>query len=160
MAAETPLPEERVGEVLRGSSISIATAESCTSGLIAHRITNIAGSSEYFEGGVVAYSNEAKRALLGVEEQALVTHGAVSETVARQMAEGARATFQCDVAVAVTGIAGPGGGTREKPVGLVYIALASDSETLVERNEFSGDREEVKGQTADRALTLLLEHLS
>lgn len=160
MAAEKTLLEERLGDALRGTAISIATAESCTSGLIAHRITNVAGSSEYFEGAVVAYSNEVKRALLGVKEEDLVTHGAVSEIVARQMAEGARATFQCDLAVAVTGIAGPGGGSPEKPVGLVYVALASDEETIAERNQFSGNRDAIKSKTADRALKLLLDHLS
>lgn len=132
-------------------------AESCTGGLIAHRVTNVSGASAYFLGGVVVYSNEAKERLLGVSADTLARFGAVSEPVAREMAAGAQRTFGAECAAAVTGIAGPTGGTAEKPVGLVYIAAAAGGRIAVERHVFSGDREAVKRQTADRALTLLRE---
>ncbi len=152
--------EETIGERLRVTGGSLATAESCSGGLIAHRVTNVAGSSAYFLGGVVSYSNEAKVSLLGVSKASLVEHGAVSEAVARQMAEGARARFGATYGVACTGIAGPSGGTPEKPVGLVYIGVAGPAGTRVERCQFTGDRERVKNQTAERALSLVLEALS
>lgn len=151
--------EVAIGEGLGAKGYSLATAESCSGGLIAHRITNVPGASGYFLGGVVTYSNEAKADLLGVREASFAAHGAVSEQVAREMAEGARRRFGADVALAVTGVAGPGGGTPEKPVGLVYTALAAPGETRVVRNEFRGDREAVKTQTAERALNMLLEYL-
>lgn len=153
------LLEEVLGEKLKTKRYTVATAESCTGGLIAHRITNVPGSSEYFSGGVVTYSNTAKMRLLGVRLESLETVGAVSEEVAREMASGARRLFGADVAVGVTGIAGPGGGTEGKPVGLVYVSVASARGAVVERNEFSGERTDVKSQTADRALQLLLEQL-
>lgn len=153
------LLEETIGARLRTVGASLATAESCTGGLIAHRITNIAGSSAYFLGGVVSYSNASKSGLLGVRSDALAAHGAVSEPVARQMADGARARFGVDYAVACTGIAGPSGGTPDKPVGLVYIGVAGPRGTHVERCQFSGDRARIKEQTADRALGLVLEAL-
>ena len=143
--------------IARGNSLS--TAESCTGGLIAHRITNLAGSSAYFLGGIVSYSNAAKETLLHVPHEMLVAHGAVSEPVARAMAEGARQAIGSDYAIGVTGIAGPDGGTAEKPVGLVYIAVAGPDGTTVTQNRFAGGREQVKEQTADRAVTLLLERL-
>ena len=152
--------EERIGDKLRAGGGTLATAESCSGGLIAHRITNVPGSSSYFLGGMVTYSNEAKHALLGVEEGSLEKWGAVSEAVAREMAEGARARFGADYALAVTGIAGPTGGTPEKPVGLVYIGLAGPDETKVERRQFEGDRSSIKAQTAERGLHLLLESIS
>lgn len=152
--------EHEIGARLTAREYSVATAESCSGGLIAHRITNAAGASGYFLGGIVSYSNEAKVALLGVREASLDAHGAVSEAVAREMAEGARARFNADVALATTGIAGPTGGSPGKPVGLVYIALAGPDTTRVERNVFPGSRESVKAQTAEFALNLLLEYLS
>jgi PncC family amidohydrolase len=151
--------EETIGERLRSFGRSLATAESCTGGLIAHRITNVAGSSAYFLGGVISYSNESKSKLLGVQSDALVAHGAVSEPVARQMAEGARARFGVDYAIACTGIAGPSGGTLDKPVGLVFIGVAGPKGTRVDRCQFSGDRSRIKEQTADRAFSLVLEAL-
>jgi PncC family amidohydrolase len=156
------LPELEIeaGVRLRALSATIATAESCSGGLIAHRLTNVAGASDYFLGGVVAYSNEAKVAFLGVTPEALASHGAVSEPVARQMAEGARAHFKADFGIGVTGIAGPSGGTAEKPVGLVYIAVAGVGGTRVTRNVFPGDRVSVKAQTAGKALEMLLECLA
>ena len=151
--------ERTIAERLTALGVTIATAESCSGGLIAHRITNVAGSSAYFLGGVVTYGNDAKEKLLGVPCETLAAHGAVSAAVARAMAEGARRAFGSDYAVGVTGIAGPAGGTPEKPVGLVYIAVAGPRGTAVTRNQFDGPREAVKEKTADAALTLLMEHL-
>ena len=158
MASKT-LPEILVGRHLNRLGRTLATAESWSGGLVAHRITNVPGSSGYFLGGVVAYSNKVKAALLRVPKADLVAHGAVSEQVARHMAEGARTRFGADYAVGVTGIAGPQGGTPEKPVGLVYIAVAAPEATTVLRNQFEGTREEVKEQTAARALEMLIEVL-
>ena len=139
--------------------VTLSTAESCSGGLIAHRITNVPGSSAYFLGGVVSYSNEAKEDLLGVPNDILFAFGAVSESVACAMADGARDLFGSDYAVGVTGIAGPTGGSADKPVGLVYIAVATPRGTIVTRNQFDGPRESVKEKAADLALSLLLEHL-
>jgi nicotinamide-nucleotide amidase len=140
----------------RGSGLKIATAESCTGGLIAGLLTEIAGSSDVFERGFVTYSNDAKHELLGVPEALLKTHGAVSAPVARAMAEGALKHSRADVSIAVTGVAGPGGGTSEKPVGLVYIAAARGDETRVEEHRF-GDpgRNQVRLRTVEAALRLL-----
>jgi nicotinamide-nucleotide amidase len=149
--------EEEIGERLKLRGQSLATAESCSGGLIAHRLTNVPGSSAYFLGGVVAYRNEAKVSLLAVGPQTLATHGAVSEAVAREMAEGARRCFAANFSVACTGIAGPSGGTAEKPVGLVYISTAGPGGTQVSRCTFNGDRMSIKEQTANRALQMLLE---
>jgi PncC family amidohydrolase len=154
-----PLPEHLLLQRLAGSGLILATAESCSGGLIAHRITNVAGSSEYFAGGVVAYSNAVKTALLGVPEDLLERYGAVSDPVARAMAEGARTRLGAAIAVSVTGIAGPGGGTPEKPVGLVYIAVSGPHGVVVRECRFSGSREEIKQQTAETALRLLVEYL-
>lgn len=152
--------EEQVGERLRTLRQRLATAESCSGGLIAHRLTNVPGSSEYFLGGVVTYANDVKISLLSVRAETLSAHGAVSEAVAREMAEGARRRFSADHAVACTGIAGPGGGSPGKPVGLVYIGVCGPSGARVERCQFAGDRMSVKEQTANRALRLLLEALA
>jgi PncC family amidohydrolase len=149
--------EERVGRHLTRVRQKLATAESCTGGLIAHRVTNVAGSSGYFLGSVVAYSNEAKQALLGVSEAVLAEHGAVSEQVAQQLAEGAQKEFGAEWGIGVTGIAGPGGGTAEKPVGLVYVAVAGPQGTRVSRNLFTGSREAIKSATAEKALQQLWE---
>lgn len=151
------LLEESLGDRLRSRNLTVATAESCCGGLIAHRITNVSGSSAYFAGGVVSYSNDAKMKLLGVEAAALDAHGAVSEVVAEQMAAGAVEAFDATYAVSVTGIAGPTGGTKEKPVGTVWFGVSSPKGTRAECQLFSGDRDAVKNQTADRALELLLE---
>ena len=156
---ETEILEERLGDRLRSVDVTVATAESCCGGLIAHRITNISGSSSYFAGGVVSYSNEAKMAVLGVQSASLQANGAVSEQVAAEMARGACNTFQTEYAVSCTGIAGPTGGTPDKPVGLVYIGVAFPNAERVEKCIFSGDRDAVKRQTADRAFELLLEVL-
>jgi nicotinamide-nucleotide amidase len=139
-AAAEQTMESVVGAMLAERGLSVATAESCTGGLIAERITDVPGSSAYFRGGVVAYSNEAKASLLGVPEDLLEAHGAVSEPVVRAMAEGARERFGSDLAVATSGISGPDGGTPEKPVGLVWIALARDAGTHTDSLVFPVDR--------------------
>ncbi|GMU93079.1 MAG: hypothetical protein AMXMBFR4_21370 [Candidatus Hydrogenedentota bacterium] len=151
--------ESIVGAKLMERKATLATAESCSGGLIAHRITNVAGASAYFLGGVVSYSNEAKRELLDVSIADLNAHGAVSEPVARQMAEGVRRRFGATWGVGVTGIAGPTGGTPEKPVGLVFIAVTGPAGTVTSRNQFVGPRESVKQQTAQTALELLADLL-
>lgn len=152
--------EARVGAALIARGWTVCTAESCTGGLIAHRLTNIPGSSVYVLGGMVTYSNDAKEQLIGVPHETLVTHGAVSEPTARAMADGVRALFGAQIAVSVTGIAGPGGGSPDKPVGLTYIGLArADGPTEVRRHVWPGDREAVKAASADAALGWLLEVL-
>jgi PncC family amidohydrolase len=150
--------EIRVGDVLRAKNWTVCSAESCTGGLIMHRLTNVAGSSAYVLGGVVAYANEIKQRVLGVSEATLIAHGAVSEPTAREMALGALRVFGANVAVSVTGVAGPSGGTPEKPVGLTYIGVCvRDGEPIVRRHVWSGDREAVKSASADEALRMLLE---
>ncbi|HEX2622061.1 MAG TPA: CinA family protein [Phototrophicaceae bacterium] len=158
MSDQTVLPELQVGIILRERACTISTAESCTGGLIAHRLTNISGSSAYVMGAVVVYSNEIKQAVLHVREDTLIEFGAVSEPVARQMAANCRALFGTDYALSVTGIAGPGGGSAEKPVGLTYIGCAApDGRVVVQRFIWEGDREANKASSADAALNLLLE---
>jgi len=137
----------------------LAVAESCTGGLVSHLLTNVPGSSDYLLESVVAYSNEAKERRLGVPADLIAAHGAVSEEVARAMAEGARRSAQADVGLAVTGIAGPGGGGGEKPVGLVHMAVSTAGETAAERHLFRGDRQTVKARSAAAALHLLFKAL-
>jgi nicotinamide-nucleotide amidase len=137
--------------------LSVATAESCTGGLLAHAITEVSGSSEYFRGGVVSYSNAAKTDLLAVPEAVLVAHGAVSAQVARAMAAGARDRFRVDLAVSVTGVAGPGGGSDEKPVGLTYVGAATARDVVVRRFLWAGGRSANKVASAAAGLELLLE---
>jgi PncC family amidohydrolase len=144
-----------VGRLMRGRGFTVALAESCTGGLVGHRLTQVAGSSVYFERGFVVYSNEAKQTLLGVPESVLREHGAVSAPSADAMARGARERAGTDIGVAVTGIAGPDGGTPTKPVGTVFIALADRQGTVVERYRFDRDREGNKALSAVRALDLL-----
>jgi nicotinamide-nucleotide amidase len=135
--------------------LTLALAESCTGGFIANQITNVPGASKVFPGGFVAYSNGVKQKFLGVRAGTLARHGAVSEAVAREMAEGARKKFGADFAIAVTGIAGPAGGTKRKPVGTVFIALATEGETAIERKLNSFGREKFKQTTANQALKML-----
>lgn len=151
--------EREVGRLLIQRGKTLAVAESCTGGLLAQRITAVPGASAYFRGGVVAYSNEAKERLLGVPREILAQHGAVSAPCAQAMAEGARVLFQTDFSLATTGIAGPGGGTAAKPVGLVYIALASPSRVEVEQHRFRGSRDAVRGAASEAALALLFRKL-
>lgn len=148
-----------LGELLRAGSLTLAVAESCTGGLIAKRVTDVPGSSDYFVGGIVAYANEVKVAELGVEPALLASVGAVSEEVVRAMAAGVRRRFGADVAMAVTGIAGPGGGTAEKPVGTVWYGVAVGEEVTARRERFLGDRDEVRIRAAQAALALLWRRL-
>lgn len=143
-------------EALKNKGLKICTAESCTGGLISGAITDVAGASAVFDGGLCAYANCVKAGLLGVPEKTLGTVGAVSAATAAAMARGARALFDADISVAVTGIAGPDGGTAEKPVGTVYIAAATAEGVLVRRYNFSGDRENVRAKTVSAALRLAL----
>jgi PncC family amidohydrolase len=151
--------ESILGEELRKRNLSLATAESCTAGLIAHRITNVPGSSEYFLGGIVAYANRIKLQLLGISADVLDQHGAVSEEVARQMAEGVCQSLGAEIGVSVTGIAGPGGGTDEKPVGLTYIGISGPTGTRVERYIWDGDRQTNKELSAAAAIQMLREYV-
>lgn len=132
--------EERLGERLRERGFTISVAESCTGGLLASRITEVPGASAYFRGGIVAYQNNVKERLLGVPTLVLAEKGAVSEETARAMAHGVRKLLRSDVGVAVTGIAGPDGGSVDKPIGLVYIAVETPAERRCERFLWSGDR--------------------
>jgi len=144
-----------VGRLLRARQRTVALAESCTGGLVGHRLTQVSGSSAYFERGFVVYSNEAKQALLGVPEAVLRQHGAVSAACAEAMARGARERASTDLGVSVTGIAGPDGGTPTKPVGTVFIGLADRQGAVVERHRFDRDREGNKALSAVHALDLL-----
>ncbi len=144
-----------VGERLRRLGHTLATAESCTGGLIGEMITAVPGASDYYLGGVVAYSNRLKGQLLGVPADVLAEHGAVSEPVARAMAEGARQRLAADWAIGVTGIAGPGGGTEDKPVGLVHVALTGPEGTTTMRRVYPGDRDIIRRRTAYGALDCL-----
>ena len=148
--------EVAVGEVLLEKKATLAVAESCTGGLISHKITSVPGSSDYFERGVVVYSNKAKADYLGVSDEMLNSCGAVSSETAMAMAYGIRKAASTTFGLAVTGIAGPGGGTAEKPVGLVFIAIAGPNGIEVTGSRFEGDRSEVKEKTAEAALTWLL----
>lgn len=151
--------EARIGELLVSRKLTLSVAESCTGGLICHRITNVSGSSRYLEGGVVAYSYGAKERLLDVRHETLYEHGAVSEETATEMAENVRRIFGTDIGLSVTGIAGPAGGLPGKPVGLVYIALSARGVLRCERYIWNYDREGNKAATAEAALELLLEYL-
>lgn len=152
---ETP-PEVRLGALLRSRGLTLAVGESCTGGLLAHRITNVPGSSAYFLGGVVAYANEIKQRLLRVSPGSLEAHGAISEEVALEMARGARAALGADVGIAVTGIAGPGGGTAEKPVGLTWVAVSDPAGEMAVEHRWQGDRVQNKDLSATAALKLAL----
>lgn len=149
--------ENEIGEMLRSRQLTMGTAESCTGGYIAHLITRVAGSSDYFNGGVVSYSNEVKHNVLGVSEESLVQHGAVSRPVVEQMALGAVRVLGCDCAVATSGIAGPGGGTPEKPVGTVWIAAALKDKVMSGCFHFGTEREENIRLAAETALKMLMD---
>ena len=151
--------EALISEHLLQTGWRLALGESCTGGLVGHRITQVPGSSQYFLGGVIAYSNYAKQTLLGVSPQTLSTHGAVSEQAALEMASGARRVLAAEVGLSVTGIAGPGGGSQDKPVGLTWIAINTPNKEQAICNVWTGNREQNKADSADAALTLLLETL-
>jgi PncC family amidohydrolase len=150
---------DRLQHLATGQGVTIGTAESCTGGLVGHAITSIPGSSVYYLGGVVSYSDQVKTGLLGVAADLLGRHGAVSAQVALAMAEGVRARLGCDLAVAVTGVAGPDGGTEAKPVGLTYVATAGAQGSEVRRQVWSGDRAANKVQSAALALEMLITAL-
>lgn len=159
--------EERVGRRLRETERTLATAESCTGGLVASLVTDVAGASDYFDRGVVTYAYDAKRELLGVTREALDEHGAVSEPVARQMARRVRDLAGTTWGLSVTGIAGPGGGSEEKPVGTVYVGVAfagewgsGDTYAAVERHVYEGSRQSIKEQAARGALEFFAGHLA
>lgn len=148
---------EEVGKLLKERGLTVAVAESCTGGKLGDMLTEVAGSSEYFLGGIISYSNLAKVELLGVDEEVLKIKGAVSEEVALQMAAGTRKRLHAGIGVGITGIAGSSGGTPAKPVGLVYIAVSSDKASTCLGNQFKGSRSEVKYQSAEKALQMLKE---
>lgn len=148
-----------VGRLLELHGLKLAVAESCTGGLIGHRITNVPGSSAYYQGSVTAYSCEIKGLILHVQRDTLYRYGAVSKQTALEMAQGVRRVFRADIGLSVTGIAGPDGGTLEKPVGLVYIALVALDGEWVERHVWSGSRQENKACSAEAALDLLRRYL-
>lgn len=152
--------EKQTVELLKSKKLKLATAESCTGGLIAKRITDVSGSSEVFEGGVVCYSNRFKENVLGVSPETLKKYGAVSRETAREMVRGVLSLTKADIAVAVTGIAGPSSDDTNKPVGLVYIAVSNGKSTIVKKllNNFTGDvREQNRSISADTALEMIME---
>ena len=146
-------------EALKKSGRTLATAESCTGGLLGKRITDVSGSSAVYPGGVISYSNAVKNRLLGVSQDDLDRFGAVSEPVARQMAQGVRLAIESELGVGITGIAGPKSDGTGKPVGLVYIAVSDDAGTVVRERHFSGTRAQIRRQSADAAAALVLERL-
>jgi nicotinamide-nucleotide amidase len=155
-----PTPVEQLAQALLQRQLFLATAESCTGGMIAAACTDLAGSSAWFERGFVSYSNAAKHELLGVPESLILQHGAVSEAVARAMAEGALAHAHAQVAVAVTGVAGPTGGSPEKPVGTVWFGFATPAGVVTEMRRFAGDRAAVRDATVQHAVERLVELLA
>lgn len=160
-AVDTERPEETleaaVVRLLKKKRLTLTTVESCTGGAVAARIVNVPGASEVLMQGLVTYSNEAKHRLAGVKNRTLKKHGAVSPQTAKAMAKGGCRTSGCDVAVSVTGIAGPGGGTKEKPVGLVYLGCTCCGKTKVRRLLLSGSREEIREQSVSAALAFVRE---
>lgn len=153
------LPENVIGNILRTRGLKLVAAESCTGGLIGSRITDVAGSSEYFLGSIVAYAYEIKVRLLGVSWDTLNKYGAVSRETVLEMARGAQQRIGGDVAISVSGIAGPGGGTPEKPVGTTWIGLITKDGEWTKEFHFSGNREQNKSSAADAALQMLLDYL-
>jgi PncC family amidohydrolase len=151
--------EEILCETMRARGLTLATAESCTGGLVSDRITNVSGSSEYFPGGVVTYSYEAKASLLGVSWDTLNTHGAVSEEVVLEMARGARKLFNADIGVSVSGIAGPTGGLPDKPVGTTWFGLATNTGAWARHFVWDGDRAQNKQRSSEAALQFVLDYL-
>lgn len=151
--------EVEAGKIMRKEEMTLAVAESCTGGLLSSRITNASGSSDYFIMGIVAYSNEIKENVLGVSDKLIKKFGAVSKEVALEMAKGVRLLAGADIGIGITGIAGPTGGTRSKPVGLVHIALVTDKRRIVKKFRFRGPRSEIKLQASQNALDLLKNNI-
>ncbi|MFA5260884.1 MAG: CinA family protein [Candidatus Omnitrophota bacterium] len=154
------LIEEKAALQLLSRNETLAIAESCTGGLLGHRLTNVPGSSKFLTADLVCYSNDAKKALLKIPNQTLRSYGAVSEPVAELMAKRVRALFKAHYGIGITGIAGPSGGTKTKPVGLTFIAIATASETLCLKCHFPGDRAKIKKAATTTALNLLLEFMN
>src|SRR4030042_7127280 len=152
--------EKVIGEYLRERGSTLSIAETCTGGLINDRITDVPGSSDYYEGGMVTYSNKSKTELLGVPEAYIKRFGAVSPQVARKMAQGVRKAFGTTFGLSTTGVAGPTGGTKEKPVGLVYIGLVDGKKAFVRKENLKGSRREIKRKAAERSLRFLYDCLS
>jgi nicotinamide-nucleotide amidase len=152
-------PAVEIIDIMRAKKLTLGTVESATGGLIAHLITNVPGSSDVFQGSIVSYSNAIKMNVVGVNKSTLDKYGAVSSQVAAEMAEGGRKVLGVDVCVADTGIAGPGGATPGKPVGLFYLDLSNEDGTFTQKHLFTGSREENKQQAAQTALTLALDYL-
>jgi PncC family amidohydrolase len=153
------LLEEILHETMHTHGLTLATAESCTGGLVSDRITNVSGSSEYFPGGVVAYSYEAKASLLGVSWETLNAHGAVSEETVLEMARGVRKLFNADIGISVSGIAGPTGGLPGKPVGTTWFGLATNSGEWARHFVWDGDREQNKHHSSEAALQFVVDYL-
>lgn len=151
--------ESRVGDLLRQRGLTLGTAESCTGGLLADRITDVPGSSDYFRGGIVAYAYEAKVGLLGVSWDTLRAYGAVSQETVIEMARGARMALGADLAISVSGIAGPGGGLPDKPVGTTWIGLSTTQGDWARKFIWNGDRRQNKFQSTEAAFQFLLEYL-
>lgn len=152
-------PGQEVGNLLRQKGLTLGVVESASGGLISHLITNVAGSSDYYRGSVTAYSNEVKIKVVGVREETISQYGAVSAQVVEQMAQGGRQVLGADICLADTGIAGPGGATPTKPVGLFYIGLAHQAGTYSQQHHFQGSREQNKLAAAEKALSWLQEYL-
>lgn len=150
--------EIAVGKILLKKKLTLAVAESCTGGLISNRITNVAGSSDYFLCGIVAYSNGIKERLLGVSGKSIKKYGVVSKQVALEMAKGVRLIVKTDIGIGITGVAGPTGGTKTKPVGLVYIVFAADKKEIVKEFRFKGSRKDIKFQASEAALNLIQQN--
>jgi PncC family amidohydrolase len=151
--------ETFTGELLRRKALTLATAESCTGGLVGHLLTNVPGSSDYYLGGVISYADQAKMKLLGVRQETLEKYGAVSQETVLEMAYGVRQALSAGLGLAISGIAGPGGGTPQKPVGLVWIGLSAPGLGEAQRFLFSGDRLAIKEGSAQAALRILLDYL-
>ena len=151
--------EQEIGNLLREKGLTLGAVESATGGLISHRITNTAGSSDYYKGSITAYSNEVKIKVVGVKAETISKYGAVSSQVAEEMAQGGRSVLAADICLADTGIAGPGGATAGKPVGLFYIGLSHRAGTYSQKHTFTGNREQNKEDAASTALVWLKEYL-
>jgi nicotinamide-nucleotide amidase len=151
--------EQEIGNLLRQKGLTLGLVESATGGLVSHRISNIPGSSDYYKGSVTAYSNEVKSKVVGVSQDTINQYGAVSPQVAEEMAQGGKKLLAADICLADTGIAGPGGATPEKPVGLFYLGLSHGEITYSQKHQFQGEREQNKQSAAEAALLWLKEYL-
>ena len=151
--------EKTIGTILSNKRMTLGVIESATGGLISHRITNVAGSSDYYKGSITAYSNEIKNRIVGVKAETLEIYGSVSARTAEELASGGKRVLEVDICIADTGIAGPGGATPDKPVGLFYIGLSHKNTTFNRNHIFTGDREQNKKEAAETALQILKEYL-